>query len=58
MKQAIISIILAILIPVGIYGICAFIAWNPLIMEWPTWMRGVYGIWVLVAIGKAIDKNK
>jgi hypothetical protein len=57
MKQAIISIILAILIPVGIYGICAFIAWNPLIMEWPTWMRGVYGIWVLIAIGKALDKK-
>jgi hypothetical protein len=56
--KAIINIILAILISVGIYGICAFIVWNPLIMEWPIWMRGVYGIWVLVAIGKAIDKNK
>jgi len=54
--KAIISIILAILISVGIYGICAFVVWNPLIMEWPTWMRGVYGIWVLVAIGKALDK--
>jgi len=55
--KTITSIILAILISVGIYGICAFIVWNPLIMEWPIWTRGVYGIWVLIAIGKALEKR-
>lgn len=56
--KAIINIILAILISVGIYGICAFVAWNALIQEWPIWLRGIYGIWVLIAVGKALDKGK
>ena len=56
--KAIINIILAMLISIGIYGICAFVAWNPLIQEWPIWLRGIYGIWVLIAVGKALDKDK
>ena len=55
--KAIINIILATLILVVIYGICAFVAWNPLIQEWPIWLRGIYGIWVLIAVGKALDKK-
>jgi hypothetical protein len=56
--KIIINLILAILISIGIYGMCAFVVWNPLIIEWPIWIRGVYAIWVLVAIDKALGKNK
>mgnify|MGYP000259347298 FL=1 len=56
--KIIINLILAILILIGIYAICAFVVWTPLIMEWPVWVRGVYAFWVLVAVNKALDKNK
>lgn len=57
MRQTITKIILLSLIPIAIYAICSFIFFNTDISTWSWWGRGIFAVWILIAINK-LDNTK
>lgn len=57
MKNIIASSIAFLMMVIAVYALCSLIMWDNNIGSWPWWMRGIFVVWSLIALGKAIDSK-
>ena len=57
MKKLIAGIIVFLMMVIAIYALCSLIMWNTNIGLWPWYVRGIFVVWSLIALGKTVDSK-
>lgn len=57
MKNIISIIIVFLMMVIAIYALCSLIMWDTNIGSWPWYVRGIFVVWSLIALGRTIDSK-